>query len=45
MWIDYADKITESADELRALEKKRSAERSVAGSLEDASPAEKRAVP
>ena len=33
MWIDYADKITESASELRALEKKRSAERSVADRL------------
>ena len=33
MWIDYSDKITESADELQALEKKRSAERSVADRL------------
>jgi transposase len=33
MWIDYTEKISESADELRALEKRRSSDRSVADRL------------
>lgn len=33
MWIDYTDEIEESPEELRALEKRRSAERSVADRL------------
>lgn len=33
MWIDYTEEITESVDELRALEKKRASQRSVADRL------------
>lgn len=33
MWIDYTEEISESVDRLRALEKKRSSERSVADRL------------